>query len=103
MNDVKLISSPRATGVVVSELEDQQVIRLNDAIRNVSGVIPAGNDPRGQRFIVRGFNDIALFQDGFRVGVSRQNTALQELSNIEQIEVLKGPASVLFGAVEPGG
>ena len=102
--DTPLRDIPQSIQVIPQEvLEDQQVIRLNDAIRNVSGVIPAGNDPRGQRFIVRGFNDIALFRDGFRVGVSRQNTALQELSNIEQIEVLKGPASVLFGAVEPGG
>ncbi|MEM1256424.1 MAG: TonB-dependent siderophore receptor [Cyanobacteria bacterium P01_H01_bin.21] len=102
--DTPLRDIPQSIQVIPREvLEDQQVIRLNDALRNVSGVIPSGNDPRGQRFNVRGFNDTTQLRDGFRISVGAQNIGFQELSNIEQIEVLKGPASILFGAVEPGG
>ena len=103
--DTPLRDVPQSIQVIPQEvLEDQQVIRLNDALRNVSGVTPAGNDPRGQRFNVRGFNDTAQLRDGFRISsVGGQNIGFQELANVEQIEVLKGPASILFGAVEPGG
>ncbi|MEM1256787.1 MAG: TonB-dependent siderophore receptor [Cyanobacteria bacterium P01_H01_bin.21] len=103
--DTPLRDVPQSIQVIPQEvLEDQQVIRLNDALRNVSGVVPSGNDPRGQRFNVRGFNDTAQLRDGFRIsGIGGQNIGFQELANVEQIEVLKGPASILFGAVEPGG
>ena len=33
----------------------------------------------------------------------RSNVGYQELANVERIEVLKGPASILSGALEPGG
>ncbi|MEM0981576.1 MAG: TonB-dependent receptor [Cyanobacteria bacterium P01_H01_bin.58] len=102
--DTPLRDVPQSIQVIPQEvLEDQQVFRLNDALRNVSGVTSASNDPRGQRFNVRGFNDTTQLRDGFRISVGAQNIGFQELSNIEQIEVLKGPASILFGAVEPGG
>ncbi|MEM7061897.1 MAG: TonB-dependent siderophore receptor [Cyanobacteria bacterium P01_B01_bin.77] len=62
---------------------------------------PAGQDPRGIRFNVRGFNDTTVLRDGFRL--TDNNLFPQEIAGLEQIEVLKGPASIVFGAVEPGG
>ncbi|NET10910.1 MAG: TonB-dependent receptor plug domain-containing protein [Symploca sp. SIO2B6] len=96
---------PQSIQVVPQEiLEDQQVLRLNDALRNVSGVVPSSADPRGQRFIVRGFENASVLRDGFRLtNGATGNSGFQELSHIEQIEVLKGPAAILFGAIEPGG
>ncbi|MEM1279053.1 MAG: TonB-dependent siderophore receptor [Cyanobacteria bacterium P01_H01_bin.152] len=103
--DTPLRDVPQSIQVIPREvLEDQQVIRLNDALRNVSGVVAADRTGSSQRFILRGFDDPAILRDGFRLtfgGVG--NAGVQELSNLETIEVLKGPASILFGSVEPGG
>ncbi|MEM8612956.1 MAG: TonB-dependent siderophore receptor [Cyanobacteria bacterium P01_H01_bin.105] len=96
---------PQSIQVIPQEiLEDQQVIRLGEAVRNASGVVSSSRDPRGPRFILRGFNSGAILRDGFRLlNGGGGNVGYQELSNIEQIEVLKGPASILSGALEPGG
>ncbi|MGD1929350.1 MAG: TonB-dependent siderophore receptor [Leptolyngbyaceae cyanobacterium] len=103
--DTPLRDVPQSIQVIPREvLEDQQVIRLNDALRNVSGVVSADRTGSSQRFILRGFDDPAILRDGFRLtfgGVG--NAGVQELANLETIEVLKGPASILFGSVEPGG
>jgi len=100
--DTPLRDTPQSIQVIPEEvIEDQQVIRLNDALRNISGVVLGANDPRGQRFIVRGFDDSSIFRDGFEL--PGNNRGFQELANIERIEVLKGPASILFGNLEPGG
>ena len=89
-------------------LEDQQVNRVRDAVTNVSGITGGGSGSQasdGENFIIRGFendtNGGNLFVNGFR----RFNFLTRELdtANIEQLEILKGPASVLFGQGEPGG
>ncbi|MEM8611844.1 MAG: TonB-dependent siderophore receptor [Cyanobacteria bacterium P01_H01_bin.105] len=103
--DTPLRDIPQSIQVIPREvLEDQQVIRLNDALRNVSGVVAGSNDPRGQRFNIRGFDSASVLRDGFRLtNGGNGNSGFPELVNIEQIEVLKGPAAILFGNVEPGG
>ncbi|NEQ88286.1 MAG: TonB-dependent receptor plug domain-containing protein, partial [Moorea sp. SIO2I5] len=101
--DTPLRDTPQSIQVIPREVfEDQQVIRLNDALRNVSGVVAGSNDPRGGQFIVRGFEMSSILRDGFRTTVPN-NGGFPELANIEQIEVLKGPTSILFGSLEPGG
>ncbi|NEP61508.1 MAG: TonB-dependent siderophore receptor, partial [Symploca sp. SIO2G7] len=102
--DTPLRDIPQSIQVVPKEvLEDQQVIRLEDALRNVSGITPSIQDPRGVRFNVRGFDDTAILRDGLRLVSTNQNLYPQEPATLEQIEVLKGPAGIVFGAVEPGG
>ncbi|MEL6332488.1 MAG: TonB-dependent receptor [Cyanobacteria bacterium J06626_26] len=103
--DTPLDEIPQSIQVIPQEvLEDQQVIRLNDALRNASGVVSNSLDQRGQRFVIRGFSSSSILRDGFRqTNGSSGNAGFQELANIEQIEVLKGPAAILAGAVEPGG
>jgi len=93
---------PQSIQVVPEEvIEDQQVIRLNEALRNVSGVTlgnTRANDT--ETFTVRGFEDATVLRDGIR-----QFTfgGTQETANVERVEVLKGPASIVFGSAEPGG
>ena len=102
--DTPLRDIPQSIQVIPQEvLEDQGVIRLNDALRNASGVVSSSADQRGQRFIVRGFNGATVLRNGVRLTPGGGNFGFQELSNIERIEVLKGPASILYGNVEPGG
>ncbi|MEM8545238.1 MAG: TonB-dependent receptor [Cyanobacteria bacterium P01_H01_bin.119] len=103
--DTPLDEIPQSIQIIPQEvLEDQQVIRLNDALRNASGVVSNSLDQRGQRFIIRGFSSSSILRDGFRqTNGSAGNVGFQELATIEQIEVLKGPASILAGSLEPGG
>ncbi|WP_051038009.1 TonB-dependent siderophore receptor [Thalassoporum mexicanum] len=102
--DTPLRDIPQSIQVIPKEvLEDQQIIQLRDALRNVSGVQQSINDPRGTRFQIRGFDSASILRDGFRSTNGGNGNTIQELANIERIEVLKGPASVLSGALEPGG
>ena len=100
--DTPLLEIPQSIQVVPEEvLEDQQVIRLEEALRNVSSVVQenTGGD-RTERFRIRGFRTTEILQDGFR---QFGEAGFAETANIERIEVLKGPASILYGATSPGG
>ena len=99
--DTPLRDIPQSIQVIPQAvLEDQQIIRLADALRNVSGIqdtftIGGSNDA----FQIRGFEEGSFLRNGLQDPVF----TIRETANIERIEVLKGPASVLFGAIEPGG
>ena len=103
--DTPLRDIPQSIQVIPRKIiEEQQVIELNDALRNVSGVVSGSNDQRGQRFFIRGFDSASTLRDGFRLTAgSTGNTGFPELSNVERVEVLKGPAALLYGFLEPGG
>lgn len=64
------------------------------------GVV-AGDGFGGTRddFFVRGFRRNAEYRDGFR----RQTIFKTNLSNVEYIDVIRGPAAITFGQVSPGG
>ncbi|MBW4646701.1 MAG: TonB-dependent receptor [Goleter apudmare HA4340-LM2] len=100
--DTPLRDIPQSIQIIPQQvLKDQQATRLTDALRNVSG-ITEGNTFGGSKdvFVIRGFEQENIFRDGFR---GTRNLVIRETANLERIEVLKGPASVLFGALEPGG
>ncbi|MCC5644531.1 TonB-dependent receptor [Nostoc sp. CHAB 5824] len=103
--DTPIRDIPQSIQVVPQQvLEDQKTVRLIDALRNVSGVF-SSNSFGGtiDSFNIRGFNDASILQNGFRQSNAEGNFSLRDPANIEQLEVLKGPASVLYGNVEPGG
>lgn len=89
-------------------LEDQQATDLDDALRNISGASVNSAEGRGFQVNLRGFEGSSVFRDGFRIYSPNDNgdaagQGFPEIANVEQIEVLKGPASILFGQLEPGG
>ncbi len=83
-------------------LKDQQVIRLEQALKNVSGVTTRKDNFGKESLFVRGFKSEALFRNGFRMDIDTFGNG-QQFANVESVEVLKGPASILYGRVEPGG
>jgi iron complex outermembrane receptor protein len=104
--DTPLRDIPQSIQVVKrSVLEDQQANSLTQALENVSNVrqsSTAGN--RAETFITRGFASNSYAIDGSLLNAtgSRPETNL-DLANVERVEVLKGPASVLYGRGQPGG
>ncbi len=101
--DTPLKDIPQSIQVVPQQvIKDQQANRLEDALRNVSGV-SAGDSFGGttERFVIRGFAQDTTLVNGFRQGAFGQG--FPSLERLERIEVLKGPASILYGNLEPGG
>lgn len=105
--DTPVLDIPQAIQVVPQQvLEDQQILRVDDALRNVSGVAgQLDTFSNNAALTIRGFNVDAfsngpIFRDGFR---TTNNLSSQELANVERIEVIKGPSSVLYGQTDPGG
>lgn len=97
--DTPIIDTPMSIEVVTQEvLKDQQAYRIQDAVKNVSGVQQAYTGGYNN-FIIRGFDMKRLtFRNGARMPFVNV-----DLANVQQVEVLKGPASFLFGRIEPGG
>jgi iron complex outermembrane recepter protein len=107
-----VMDTPVTTKMVTQQmLRDQQVITLDEALKNVSGVATSGGGDAAlgnssRQIIIRGFQTQNYFRDGFRVdsfGLNFAGANTSEMANVESVEVLKGPAAILYGAVEPGG
>ncbi len=98
---------PQSIQVIPRQLiEDEQATGIEDVLDNVAGVNYFGNDDgRGTRFTIRGFGagGSPILRDGFRIFDGGGSAAAPEVANLERIEVLKGPASVLYGEADPGG
>ncbi|NJN37951.1 MAG: TonB-dependent receptor [Acaryochloridaceae cyanobacterium CSU_3_4] len=104
--DTPLRDIPQSIQIVPQQvIRDQGANQLKDVVRNVSGVIRADDfGGTGDGFAIRGFNTPNILRDGFRGNsVVSAFSNLAEPANLEQVEVLKGPASVLYGTLEPGG
>ena len=91
---------PQSIQVIPQQvIKDQQITRIGDATRNVSGVTQQGGyGGSTDNYNIRGFTTYENLRNGFAVQDDLVNP-----TNIERIEVLKGPASVLYGQFEPGG
>ncbi|MGE6695133.1 MULTISPECIES: TonB-dependent siderophore receptor [Sphingomonadaceae] len=101
-----IMSVPQSIQFVTRQvIDDQQIIDLTSALRNVSGVL-AGTDAgnRSESFTIRGFRSSYYAIDSIMLSPAIQtNDSFRDLANVERIEVLKGPASVLYGRGDPGG
>jgi catecholate siderophore receptor len=92
---------PQTVNVVSAEvIRDQHATSLQDVVKNVPGIGQSHGDGQRDQVAIRGFTAIAdQFVDGFR------DDALyfRDLSNIERVEIIKGPAAVLYGRGSSGG
>ncbi len=92
---------PQSISTVTKELmADRQAFQLADAVKIAPGVIPSSFY---NQYAIRGIsqNEEGQIINGMR---TRQYYFLQPLTtNIERVEVIKGPASATFASVDPGG
>ena len=102
--DVPIQQIPLAIQVVpAGVIDDQLALRLPDITRNISSVqTNFGYGALYEAFAIRGFETNVFLRNGERVsgGIGRSSA---DVANIESVEVLKGPAGMIYGRLEPGG
>lgn len=86
------------------DFRDKGFQTLDDALGYTAGVTaePFGFATRGDFSAVRGL-DVPEYRDNLQFLFGFYNNPRPDLYTLEQVEVLKGPASVLYGAGSPGG
>lgn len=97
----RILDVPQAVTTISHEfIQDQNAYTLNDLFRNVAGVTPFSDY---QDFMARGFREgeDAVTYDGVRSNGNNFFTS-PNLNNVESVEILKGPSSVLYGSMEGG-
>lgn len=103
-----LIETPQSISVVGrQQLDAQKAETVSDALKYVPGVYGGtfGPDPRFDFFQIRGFttNDTGLYKDGLQLFNYGFGGYKVDPFGLERVEVLRGPAAVLFGQGNPGG
>lgn len=101
--DTDILDVPQSIQVIPDEvIEDQGIRSLGDVARNTAGVSTGriSSDSLATEFVIRGFPTENILRNGLR---DTTQQFASSIDNVEQIEVLRGPASVLFGQGSLGG
>lgn len=96
-----LLDVPQSVTVLTAKvLETQQSVSVEDALRNVAGVVTIPATQGGSGFNIRGFSaGTAMLSNG----LSDPNSYKTNVAGVERIEILKGPQALLAGANGLGG
>ncbi|MGH6632520.1 MAG: TonB-dependent receptor plug domain-containing protein, partial [Sphingopyxis sp.] len=97
--DTALMELPQPIKVITSEqYQAQGAISISDTVKYAAGVLanPYGRDTRVDGFNVRGL-DALQFRDGMRDIFSFYASITSDPYNFSRVEIVRGPASVLFG------
>ncbi|XBQ16471.1 MAG: TonB-dependent siderophore receptor [Oceanicaulis sp.] len=104
-SDTPIVETARSVSI---ETEDMFIAKgaltLDDVLNYTAGVTGEayGFATRGDFYFVRGLN-APEYRDNIQSLFGNYNNTRPEIYTLEQVEVLKGPASVLFGQGSPGG
>lgn len=93
---------PQSSSVISSQIiTEQQASRLSDVMKNVNGVaMGSSRGSTSENFFARGYS---LGANNYFKNGSRYNSgSIPEVSTLEQVEVLKGSAAMLYGNVSGG-
>lgn len=99
--DAPLRDIPQTVNVIPqSVIKDQGAQSMEDVLKNVPGVGLSNGDGQRDQVTIRGFSAIG---DQYIDGIRDDALYYRDLSNIERVEVIKGPAAVLYGRGSSGG
>ncbi|WP_435953982.1 TonB-dependent siderophore receptor [Dryocola sp. BD626] len=102
-----LIKTPQSVSVITrDQMNAQDVTSVSQALRYSAGVFTEyrGSSNRNDEVFVRGFSYVPKYLDGLSFGATASSqTGTVDPWLLERVELVRGPASVLFGQVNPGG
>ncbi|MCE6977339.1 TonB-dependent siderophore receptor [Pseudomonas frederiksbergensis] len=99
--DAPLRDIPQTVNVIPqSVIKDQGAQSMEDVLKNVPGIGLSNGDGQRDQVTIRGFSAIG---DMYVDGVRDDALYFRDLSNVERVEVIKGPAAVLYGRGSSGG
>lgn len=103
-----IMETPQAVSVIGAEqIRDQKPNKLDEVLRYTAGVRAGtfGADTRNDWWLIRGFksDDVGLFLDGMQLFYTSYASWKLQPSNMERVEVLRGPSAVLYGGSSPSG
>lgn len=103
--ETPLIETPQPITVITDDtFRSQGAINISDTVRYAAGITanPYGRDTRVDGFVIRGL-DALQFRDGMRDIFSYYASITADPYNFSRVEIVRGPASVLFGQGSIGG
>ncbi|MCC5667834.1 TonB-dependent siderophore receptor [Nostoc sp. CHAB 5784] len=101
--DTPIIDVPQAIQIIPREvIKDQGTRTVGEILKNTSSVNTGRSSSQAPALnpVIRGFESKNILRNGLRDETLRFNS---DISNVERLELLKGPASVLFGRGDLGG
>jgi iron complex outermembrane recepter protein len=104
-SNIPLVEMPQSVSVVSRDMIDLlNWTSLNESVRYAAGATGEafGPDERYDWLQVRGFSPVQ-FIDGVQAPIGSVNNTGTDLYGSEAVEILKGPAAVLYGQAPPGG
>lgn len=104
-SEVPILETARSVKVITSnEFLERGALTLDDTLNYTAGVVgdTFGFSTRGDFPRVRGL-EVPEYLDNIQVLFGNYNNARSDIYTLEQVEILKGPASVLYGQGSPGG
>lgn len=103
----ELVKTPQSVSVVTRDQMDAlDATSVSQALRYTAGAFTEyrGSSNRNDEVFVRGFSYVPKFLDGLSFGATASSqTGTVDSWLLERVELVRGPASVLFGQVNPGG
>ena len=95
---------PQSTTVITrKQIEDGGYTALEDALADTPGIMILNNDTGRSSIFSRGYEFDYLYFDGLPAPVSSIYGTQPDLSIVDHVEVLKGPAGLFIGTGEPAG
>ncbi|WP_341939478.1 TonB-dependent siderophore receptor [Marinimicrobium sp. C2-29] len=104
-SDTPIMETARSVSIETEfDIIEKGALALDDTFTYSSGVTGKtfGYATRGDWLKVRGL-DVPLYQDSLQSLFGNYNNTRPDVYTLEQVEILKGPASVLYGQGSPGG